>query len=94
MPTRVREAEVAVRDNTSLNTAAWRGSFDPFPFPKDADFHVDWIVTPGETDTPGAEQSRAARALQHHLELIARSDGWKKMSPGHEHPQLTSEPED
>ena len=95
MPTRARQAEIAGGIGTSLNMAAGRGTVDPVPFPSDAIMHVtNWVVfTSGEVDVPDAGQDRAARAFQHHLELIASTDGRKSITPHREHPQLTSEPD-
>lgn len=98
MPTRARQAPVAIPDDTPPNAVAGRGVVDPIPFPTEAIDAITgitvWVIfTSGASEVSDDEQGRAARALQHHLELIGHTDGWKSIG-AHEHPQLESEPDD
>ncbi len=98
MPTRARQALIGVLGDTRPNAVAGAGgqaAVSPIPFPtKDAiTGATDWVIFTSGAEEVSDEQDRASRALQHHLELIARTDGWKRIG-AHEHPQLESEPDD
>ena len=106
MATRAKRIATAVPDDTSPNTVLGRGTFEPVPFPIGAPTRVtDSEVTAGNVRlrialTEAAKRlgdetlDRASRALHHHLELIAQTEGWKPIGAQHEHPQLESEPDD
>ena len=96
MPTRsARTRLILAPDDMSPNVVTGRGAIDPIPFPPDATTGVtDWVFfTTGLGGADDEEQARASRGLQHHLQLVARTDGWTRIGV-HEHPQLESEPND
>ena len=99
MPTRTKQIAVAAPDDTPPNAVAGRrrSGVDPIPFPTEAAAPLTaWVIFSGAQEVAEEvedEQNRASRAHEHHLELIARTDGWKRIG-AHEHPHLDSEPED